>query len=314
MINMDSAVFNPGRPLYVGASPCLHRLFRETAASVQSPAGDGSLAETWLRQQNEARAFTTVDALSADYDPSRPLREPYIDPVPLGDDQTPFVEYLALPGSDMYYGADYGMYHSLYENRRWMETIVDPQFLYHRAMADFHGRLGLRLAMAAVLPLDVGNTAAAWDLALGEVEERASRQDMPGALLRPVRRALKRFAEAAGRFAERRDASLKQPDWRGGAEPARLAELNRELASVERSFFSAAGLPGHPWYRGLWAAPPRPIPGLSESRLPGLRWPVEQGDEAALEPQAAVYAGVLDEATAHLNRARGLLEALSVAP
>jgi N-acetylated-alpha-linked acidic dipeptidase len=319
VINMDSAVFNPERPLYVAASPCLHRLFRETAAAVPSPRGQETLFDLWLRQQNEARGLTTVETLSGDYDPSRPLREPYIDPVPLGDDQTPFVEFLALPGSDMYYGADYGTYHSLYENRRWMESVVDPKFLHHRTMADFHGRLGLRLAMAPILPLDAEGSAAAWGRALRDAEGRASAQEMPGSLLRPVRRALRRYDEAAGRLAAARDAALVGPGWParaaadGGADSvrARLAEVNRELAAVERSFFSPRGLPGFAWYRGLWAAPPRPVPRLAESRLPGLRWAIEQGSEAGLQEQAAVYAEALDEATAHLNRARGLIEALS---
>ncbi len=308
VINMDSAVFNPGRPLYAGASPCLHRLFRETAAAVPAAEG-GSLFEAWLRQQNEARGLPSVDAFTADYDPSAPLRAPHLDPVPLGDDQTPFVEFLALPGSDMYYGADYGMYHSLYENRRWMTTVVDPQFRYHRAMAEFQGRLGMRLAMAPVLPLDAAATAAAWEKAFEDLLDRATALEVPPRVFRPVRRALKRFQDAADDFAAARDTALLSARGPARVVSEGLVAINREVAAVERSFYTPEGLPGYPWYRGLWAAPPRGVPGLSETRLPGLRWPLELGRSGTLDAQIEIYAQALDEASAHLHRAEGLLAA-----
>src|SRR2546428_11744951 len=121
---------------------------------------------------------------------TRPLPVPGNNEQPLGDDQTPFVEFLAIPGSDMYYGADYGMYHSLYEDRHWMTTVVDPEFRLHRVMAEFHGRIALRLAMAPVLPLDPGGTAAAWDRAFADLQARAGERGASAKLLSPVARAL----------------------------------------------------------------------------------------------------------------------------
>lgn len=307
VINMDSAVFNGDRPLYVGASPSLHRLFREVAGDVAGPGGKGSLAGAWLRLQNETRGLGSVDAFEIGGDPSRPLTEPRIDDEPLGDDQTPFVEHLAIPGSDMYYGADYGMYHSLYEDRRWMTSIVDPQFDLHRVMAEFHGRIGLRLAMAPVLPLDPAGSAAAWDRAFSDLQERAAERGAWPRLLRPVARALKRFEEAARNFSRDRDARLAEESWPLGPIPERVASINREISEAEKAFFSEDGLPGHAWYRGLWVAPPRPVPGLTDTRLPGLRWPLELGQEGVLMSQVELYVQALDEATAHLHRADGLL-------
>lgn len=307
VINMDSAVFNGERPLYAGASPCLHRLFRETATNVPGPSGKGSLFEEWLRLQNKTRGVPSADGFEIGGTAERPLVEPQIDDVPLGDDQTAFVEFLALPGSDMYYGADYGMYHSLYENRHWMTTVVDPQFHLHRVMAEFQGRLGMRLAMAPILPLDPDGTAAAWGRAFEDLEDRAGERRASPKLLRPVERALKRFSEAARSFARERDETLTVVDWPLRPVPDRLAAVNREVAEAERAFYSESGLPGHPWYRGLWVAPPRPVPGLTEARLPGLRWPLELDQEGTLLNQVNLYAQALDEATAHLHRAEGLL-------
>lgn len=314
VINMDSAVFNGDRPLYVGASPCLHRLFRETAADVPGPSGNGSLFDEWVRLQNSTRGLGSVDAFEIAGDPEEPLTEPQIDDVPLGDDQTPFVEFLALPGSDMYYGADYGMYHSLYENRHWMTTVVDPQFRLHRMMAELHGRLGLRLAMAPILPLDPDGTAAAWSRAFADLKDRAGERRASPKILRPVERALRRFSEAAEAFSRERDEILTVEDWPLRPIPERLAAVSREVAETEKAFFSETGLPGQPWYRGLWVAPPRPVPGLTEARLPGLRWPLELDQEGTLLHQVSLYTQALDEATAHLHRAQGLLAVLETPP
>jgi len=311
VINMDSAVFNGERPLYVGASPCLHRLFREVAADVPGPDGKETLYAAWVRLQNAARELGSVDAFEIRGNPSEPLTEPQIDDVPLGDDQTPFVEFLALPGSDMYYGADYGLYHSLYEDRHWMETVADPQFRHHRVMAEFQGRLGLRLAGAPLLPLDPAGTAAAWDRAFGDLRARAGEKQAAPRLLRPVERALKRFREAARSFTKERDESLTVESWPLRPIPDRLASISREIAEAEKAFFSESGLPGDRWHRDLWVAPPRSIPGLTEERLPGLRWPIELDQEGVLLSQVTLYTQALDEATSHLHRALGLLSITS---
>jgi N-acetylated-alpha-linked acidic dipeptidase len=310
VINMDSAVFNGGRPLYVGASPALHRLFREVARVVQGPR-KGSLFDTWVQLQNETRALGSVDAFEIGGDASHPLTEPKIDDQPLGDDETPFVEYLAIPGSDMYYGADYGMYHSLYENRHWMTTIVDPDFRLHRVMAEFHGRLGLRLAMAPVLPLEPAATADAWDQAFADLQARARELGASPKLLHPVARALKRFDDAARAFARERDARCADESWPLRPIPERLPSISREVAEAEKSFWSSGGLPGYPWYRGLWVAPSRAVPGLTDARLPGLRWPIELNQEGVLLNQVNLYTQALDEATSHLHRAEGLLSVVA---
>src|SRR5437867_5221612 len=232
---MDSAVFNGERPLYVGASPSLHRVFKEVAAAVPGPKEKESLSVTWVRLQNETRGLGSVDAFDLGGDRSRPLTEPRIDDEPLGDDQTPFVEYLAIPGSDMYYGADYGMYHSVYENRHWMTTIVDPQFRLHRLMAEFQGRIALRLAMAPVLPLDPAGTASAWDRAFADLQARAGERGASPGLLRPVARALKRFEEAAKIFGRERDERLAGEAWPLRPIPERTRASSRGIAEAEKA-------------------------------------------------------------------------------
>jgi hypothetical protein len=64
----------------------------------------------------------------------------------------------------------------------------------------------------------------------------------------------------------------------------------------------------------LWVAPPRPVPGLTDSRLPGLRWPIERDEEGVLLSQVDLYTQALDEATSHLHRAEGLLSVVPRTP
>src|SRR3989441_11542652 len=101
VINMDSAVFNGERPLYVGASPSLHRLFREVAAAVPGPREKESRSGTWVRLQNETRDLGSVDVFGTGGDASRPFTEPRIADEPVGGGPTPFGAVLAIPGSGM---------------------------------------------------------------------------------------------------------------------------------------------------------------------------------------------------------------------
>jgi transferrin receptor-like protein len=178
-------------------------------------------------------------------------------------------------------------------------------------MAEYQGRLGLRLAMAPILPLDPAATADAWDQAFSDLQGRARDLSASPKLLRPVARALKRFGEAARAFARERDARCAEDAWPLRPIPERLPSISREIAETEKSFWDAGGLPGFPWYRGLWVAPPRAVPGLTDARLPGLRWPLELDEEGVLLNQVTLYTQVLDEATSHLHRAEGLLSVVA---
>ncbi len=206
----------------------------------------------------------------------------------------------------MYYGADYGLYHSLYENRHWMTTIVDPQFRLHRTMAEFQGRLGLRLVMAPILPLEPSATASAWNRAFADLSSRAGELGA-SRLLRPVVRALRRYRDAADDLGRVRDEYLERTGTGSERAPDVEPAVSREISEAEKALYSETGLPGFPWYRGLWVAPTRPVPGLTDARLPGLRWPLERGAEGELLTQVTAYVQALDEATSHLHRAAAQL-------
>jgi N-acetylated-alpha-linked acidic dipeptidase len=160
-INMDSAVFNTDRPLSVSSHPVLHNLFRAASRNIRDPRSGRSLFEVWTDLQNQYRKVPGVDGWGDFFDPEKTLTEPYVFESP-SDDAEPFLRLLALPASDMYYGAEYGMYHSIYENFHWMKTVVDPTFEYHKVMAQLQGFVATRLANADLLSLDYATEATYW--------------------------------------------------------------------------------------------------------------------------------------------------------
>ena len=223
-INMDSAVFNIDRPLSVSSHPVLHNLFRKASRDIKDPRTGKSLFEVWTDMQNQYRKIPGVDGWGDFFDPDKTLTEPYVFESP-SDDAAPFLNFIALPASDMYYGADYGMYHSIYENFHWMKTVVDPTFEYHKVMALLQGYVATRLANADLLPLDYATEASYWKrgLKLEQTEDLIDQWEK----------------EATGLLNDEREL-LKHLN---KERPIQLSGLNRQIYQVARDFYRPEGFP-----------------------------------------------------------------------
>jgi len=299
MLNMDSAVFNPDRPLSLSASGSLRGLWLDVARAVPDPRRGIPTYDVWLEAQNRFRNTPSVDLLGSA--PERaPRGEPRIFSDPIGDDQTVFYLHLALPVSDMYYGADYGMYHSLYENPHWMETIVDPDFAYHEVMAALLATAALRMSEADLLPFDLAAAASDWRAALASLEEAFDLGTGKRSKLEPLPSIAEAWRAAAVDLEAAR-AALLAAEAASAIPAADWLDWNERLLQVERSFYADAGLPGSPWSRNLFSALRFES---NESTLPGLRWALEDGDATRFESQKASYAQAL-------ARARDLTRALA---
>jgi len=281
-INMDSAVFNTDRPLSVAAHPVLHRLFRDVARDITDPRTGKTLFEAWRDLQNEYRRVPGVDGWGELFEPEPELEEPWVFEIPY-DDATPFFNHLALPSSDMYYGADYGMYHSIYENFHWMKTVVDPDFAYHALMASLQGRVVLRLANAEVPPLDYVTEAAYWRMAYQDLENTAANreQEVPG--IAEARELIERWSTEARSLEADVTASLAAGRDVGGL--ARLYHLTPRdfLRPADISYFAA---------RNLFAADSIEE-GISGSTLPGIRFALDKGDMDKAREESEIYISAL---------------------
>ena len=281
-INMDSAVFNTDRPLSVSAHPVLHRLFRNVARDITDPRTGKTLFEAWRDLQNRYRRVPGVDGWGEFFDPEPELEEPWLFEIPY-DDATAFFNHLALPSSDMYYGADYGMYHSIYENFHWMKTVVDPDFAYHALMASLQGRVVLRLANAEVPPLDYTTEADYWRMAYRDLEETASdrEQKVPG-ISEAIELIEKWDAEAHSLETELTAALAAGHDV---SDPATLYYL------TARNFLRPAAI-SHFASRNLFSGDSLDD-GLSGSTLPGIRFALDNGDMLKAREESDLYLAAL---------------------
>ncbi len=275
-INMDSSVFNTDRPLSVTAHPLLHSLFREVTQNIKDPKTGKTMFEAWRDLQNRYRTTPSVDGWGEFFDPDQPLKEPWIFESP-SDDAAPFFYILALPASDMYYGADYGMYHSIYENFHWMKTVVDPTFEYHIAMALLQGFVSLRLANADVIPLDYAGEAGYWRLAYNNLQEQANRQGKSIPMFQQAMKLIDAWEKEAKDFEQDSNRMLRQGRIRTG----RWKELNKRIYLAARDFYRPSGFPGYEMEHNLWSG--------SDGILPGLAGALAKGDAKLLQNEANLY-------------------------
>jgi N-acetylated-alpha-linked acidic dipeptidase len=299
ILNMDSAVFNADRPLSLSASGSLRGLWLDVARAVPDPRRGIPTYDVWLEGQNRFRDVPSVDFVGASTE-NPPRSEPLVYSDPIGDDQTVFYLHLALPVSDMYYGADYGMYHSIYENPHWMKTIVDPDFTYHELMASILGTAALRMAQADLLPFGLADAASDWRTEIADLAEALAAGAEESSELASLQALAEEWREAAVDLESAR-ADLLAADAASAIPQQRWLEWNRQLMQVERSFYAEEGLPGAPWSRNLFSALRFES---NESTLPGLRWALEDGDPKQFERQKSAYASAL-------QRARDLTRALA---
>ncbi|MGB6365202.1 MAG: M28 family peptidase, partial [Thermoanaerobaculia bacterium] len=290
-INMDSAVFNPDRPLSVAAHPILHALFRSVARDVEDPRTGQSTFEVWRDLQNRFKKVPGVDGWGEFFDPGRRLTEPWVFEIPY-DDAAPFFSLLALPSSDMYYGADYGMYHSLYENFHWMRTVVDPTFEYHLVMTQMQGFTALRLANADLLPLDFAEEARYWRLAYRDLDRVASERGQEVPKLKEALELIDTWESEAEALAAEARGLLADKARQQAAGP-RLAELNQHLNKAVRDLFRPAGRPDAPFDRNLFAGGSYEFEAVSGSTLPGIRFALDQGEPGRAASETEIYLAAL---------------------
>jgi N-acetylated-alpha-linked acidic dipeptidase len=283
-LNCDSAATGPN--LGLSGTPSLLALAIGAARDVPDPKSGGSIGAGWESRQQSAWASQTPVDLDAKADASF---FPRLSPLGSGSDYTVFIDHLGIPSVDFSFSGTYGVYHSVYDNFRWMDLYGDPGFLYHAAAAKFWGLMAMRLANADVLPLRFSTYSRDIQVDFDNLRRDAIRRTRtpaaagakpayapdPTALLGGLRE-LAAAGEAADRAA---DAALTNGD------AAAMRRVNEALMQVEPAFLDAKGLPNRPWFRHLLIGPglttgyaPWPFPALQEA--------VEQRDAAMGDAEA----------------------------
>ncbi len=299
-LNLDSAVTGPR--FGVGGTPSLRDVVRESIARVPEPNKGGTVGEQWeqrLRSEWAKRAPIDLDSPDDEF-------ELHLGQLGSGSDYTVFLDHLGIPSISFGFGGKYGVYHSIYDNFRWMERYGDPGFVYHPTAARFYGLIAMRIAAAEVLPLRYGSYARALreqldDLRRDVVRKRRQAEDLQdesvlnadfGALLG----ALDQLERAGGGFDQAVEGIVARAD------SAAAAAVNEALIQVERALLVEDGLPDRPWFRNVVYAPGLTT-GYAPWPFPELRQAVEDDDAALFDRGAARAIAALTEMSRRLERA-----------
>lgn len=282
-LNCDVAVTGPN--LGMSGTPSLLALAQQAARDVPDIKRGGSVGADWESRLRSAWNTATPVDLTAKQDAQFTSR---LSPLGSGSDYTVFIDHLGVPSFDFGFSGGYGVYHSVYDNFRWMEKYGDPEFLYHAAAARLWGLMAMRLASAEVVPLRYSTYARDLQDDLDVLRRDAIRRarvqvDSSSGAKAPLTpdfseiiaalQDLRSVGEAVDRAA---DAAMKSSD----ATAAR--RINDVLTQVERSFLDTQGLPNRPWFRHMLIAP-----GLTTGYAP---WPFPALQEALDTKDAAMFA------------------------
>ena len=280
-LNVDTAIFGV-RSLLTGADdpnfeaaavPSLEGMIVEASRELPAPNGP-TLYQAWRRTRG--RELGSQDA-AGDGDL-------VIGAIDASSDHAVFLQHLGRPVVSLTYAGQYGVYHSIYDDRYYMEHFGDPGFAYSTNVAQLWGVLAMRLAGAQVLPFDFVPYAELIGAALGELAEAAGRDS--GLDFTEVTARVAQFRAAAEHA--RRAAALVSSAAGGGAA---AAALDRAALAVEGNWRSDRVVPGRPWSRHL-------IYGMRLSfhpqLLPGLTDAIIRRDWPAASDQLAQIAAALD--------------------
>ena len=290
-INTDVAVAGPN--FNPSATPSLRELIRDTARTIHSPRGGGSLYDAWLEHAKSgkeelsgiARTRANIEA---------PGEVP-VDALGAGSDFCPFFDFAGIPSLDAGFVGDYGVYHSLYDDFYWMKTFGDPTFEYHAALAQLIGVLALRLDEADVLPFDYSAYASEVSRAANVMASRANQMGMEGTTVQKVTDAVAQLTASATRASQ-----ASRGSGHSLLDLAAQNKINRELVNVEQALLVPEGLSGRPWYKHSIYAPGS-YAGYAAQMLPGVNEALDKNDPETFQREANALAAALLRASARLD-------------
>ena len=221
-------------------------------------------------------------------------------------------QHLGIPSLDLAFSpqdAPYGVYHSVFDSFEWMDSVGDPGFKYHVAMAQLWGLIAIRLAgnageAPAPLPLNFTLQADAIGEYIGEAKRLANASQLDFAALVAAHAS---FASAARTALHAERAAVDAHD------AAAVEALNERLAYTERHFLLDGGLPGRKYFKHCLQAPGL-YTGYAPKTLPGVYDAVSSLDWPRARAQAALAAAQIEQAAAFLRQGSGRVEAPREAP
>lgn len=234
-INVDCAVAGPG--FIASATPQLDNLLREATKQVVDPDDAAqTVYESWFAA-NKKSETAMIGRLGGG-----------------GSDFTSFLHHVGVPAIDIYYGNDYPVYHSLYDNYMWMEKFGDPHFRRHVAVAGIWGIIALKLCDEDILPFNYENYADELQSYTVTLEAQLKALGTPTHVsTSPLHDSISdlRMAISENKIEKKglQEIESQFGDFQYWI-PQRRA-FNDRLLMAERAFTDSEGLPGKSWNKHL---------------------------------------------------------------
>jgi N-acetylated-alpha-linked acidic dipeptidase len=301
-INTDVGVSGPN--FGAGATPSLKELIRDAAREVEDPRTGHTVYEAWREHGRAAQSDvpgTARQAAVADASGEAP-----VDAIGSGSDYSAFLDHAGIPSIDLGFNGPYGVYHSTYDDFYWMKHFGDPKFAYHATLAKIIGTIALRLDEADILPFNYPAYALELEHLTTDRLRRATRDEDEQAL-EPALDGAAKLSISAKNASDALEAVSGAP-----LDPAKAAQINRALASVEQAFLVPEGLVGRPWFKHPLYAPGT-YTGYAAVALPGVTEALDRHDSATLKREADALTAAYARAAAKLDEVARLAQAAASA-
>jgi N-acetylated-alpha-linked acidic dipeptidase len=316
--------------LEIGGSHTLEHFVNEAARDVTDPERKVSTLDRY-------RATRMVRGTAEEKAAAREKRDFSIEALGTGSDYTPFLQHLGIATLNIGFGgesASEGSYHSIYDSYDHYTKFDDPDFQYAVALAQFSGRITMRMADADTLPVQFDGFVRA---VAGYVDElvkmtdkmRADTQEhnrsiadgslqlasdprvpfaapvaqrpVPYLNFAPMENAVARLRTSARLFEEQEQKAPKPL-----ALDARK-QLDQILMQCDRALLRPEGLPRRPWYKHQIYAPGY-YTGYDAKTIPGVREAIEERRWDDANAQIPIVAGTLDAMAEQIDRAAAVLK------
>ncbi|KAF7197603.1 putative glutamate carboxypeptidase [Pseudocercospora fuligena] len=305
-INVDVGVYGPDPVFHAAGSPLWQRALLHVIDRVSVPDGSKTLRKIW------DEGGSRLEGLGA------------------GSDYVAFQDMAGTTSIDFgFQGAAHGFpYHSCYETFDWVKKFSDPDFSWHRTLAQVWALLIIEVADRPLLPFDMRTYASAiggayTDALQQYAEDQFKKLGSKGskelkdtgfdtASLKEVAEKLNDVAEHFHRFEDHWTANVLGT---GGLESTQFAirrmEYNNALTKFETDLLDLPtgskdkephGVPGREQFKHVIFGP-QTWSGYDEAFFPAVRDALDVGNFTGAQTQLEKVVRILNKATENLKNA-----------
>ncbi|KAI0182432.1 PA domain-containing protein [Xylaria flabelliformis] len=280
-INLDAAI--SGRGFHAAGSPMFSKLVTKVIERVFDPFANATLLSLWKDRK------ANLESLGSD------------------SDYVPFQDIAGTSSLDIRFEGEAHPSHSSYDNYAWMESVGDPEFIYHGMLGQVLSLLIIELADRPILPFDMGNYATSLGRYLGHLwewadEKGVTKGDAPKIDLDPIKQAVKHVEKSVSQFEKWEPFWEREVLASNGWEPAvlgiRRLDYNNRMADFETGLLdleAGGGIPNRTQFKHVVFGP-QLWNEYDEAYFPAIMDAVEAADWNLARDLVGRIAGIIDRA------------------